>query len=149
MHLVLEKVEKSEIRESSLHSNKEDLSLFDELSASLVSFWESQTIYASVKLGVFDVVKDKGSFIYEIVEECNISEEGTLRLVRALCSIGLLKFKDNKVWLTKKGSFLVKSHELSLSSAALMWNEEHYDIWNRTYLAVMRGKEIFRHCSTL
>ncbi len=143
VHIVLEKLLDSEIQDSNNHLAKHDLSLFDEISASLVRFWESQTIYAAVKLGVFESIEDEGSIIQELKEQCKISEEGTLRLIRALCSIGLLKYENYKIRITKKGSFLKKSHDLSLSYAALMWNEEHYDILRKTYFSVKEGKEVF------
>jgi len=123
--------------------NDEEKQIFDELSNLLVSYWQSKTIYSGVKLGLFEAIGYEGKTIEEIKAECQISGEGASRLVRALCSLRLLKYEKGKVSITNKGQFLKKSHKLSLFVAALMRGEEHYNIWSQTFQAVKEGKEVF------
>ena len=117
--------------------------LFDELSASLVSFWKSQTIYAAVKLGLFDKIGSDGIKLQNLVDNFKIDKDGLQRLVRALCSLDLLKVQKEKIFITKKGEFLREDNEFSLSAAAIMWNEEHYHAWSNATLAIKNGSEVF------
>jgi len=117
--------------------------LFDNLSASLVSFWESQTIYAGVKLGIFENINQEGTFLEELADSIEIEYENLLKIIRGLSSLDLLKVKNNRVFITQKGEFLQNDSEFSLASAAIMWNEEHYETWKKTFHALKSGKEEF------
>ena len=123
--------------------SNEEKQNFDELSASLVSYWKSQTIYAAVKLGIFEVIDDNGLNINKLAKECKISLDSTKRIVRALCALKLLEWCNGIIKISSKGKFLQKSHDYSLANAALMWGEEHYIAWSKGFESLKLNSEIF------
>ena len=129
------------MKDENITSNFFDL--FDDLSASLVSFWKSQTIYVAVKLGLFEKISKEGIKLQDLTDELEIDKEGLQRLVRALCSLDLLKVQNEKIFITKKGEFLREDNEFTLAAAALMWNEEHYNAWSKAAVAVKNSSEVF------
>lgn len=117
--------------------------LFDNLSASLVSFWESQTIYAGVKLGIFENINQEGTLLEKLADSIEIEYENLLKIIRGLSSLDLLIVENDRVFITRKGEFLQNDSEFSLAAAAIMWNEEHYETWKKTFHSLKSGKEEF------
>ncbi len=103
-------------------------SAFDDLSGDLVGFWRTQTIGAAVGLGVIDALPATGS---EIVDQCQVSDDGSRRLMRALAELGLV-VKDSGRWtLTQRGEFLRADHPLTLADAAIEYAGPFSEMWKR------------------
>ncbi|MHA1221773.1 MAG: methyltransferase [Candidatus Heimdallarchaeaceae archaeon] len=122
---------------------EEEISIFDNLAPILVSYWKNNAIYAGVKFGIFDFVSNSELTIKELALKCKTNENGMVKLIHALISLGLLKLVDNKVMITKQGKLLTSNHPLSLAYASQLWNEEHYIVWRKIEKAIKHGKEIF------
>jgi len=138
-------LEKSSDETQNAKERKQDnfFELFDEISSSLVSFWESQTISAGVKLGIFENINQKGIFLEELADKIEIEYETLLKIIRGLSALDLLKVKENRVFITRKGEFLQNDNEFSLATAAIMWSEEHYETWKKISNSLKSGKEEF------
>jgi len=117
--------------------------LFDDLSSELVSYWKTQTIYAGVKLGIFEIIGKNRVKLNELETKCGINKIGLNRLVRALCSLELLKNECDEVSLTEKGKFFLKEHEYTLAPATIHWAEEHYNTWGKVVDSIKAGGETF------
>ena len=53
--------------------------------------WKSQTLYAGVKLGIFDNVTSDPKEAVQIAKEIGLDDVLSYRLLRALASLGFLK----------------------------------------------------------
>lgn len=104
--------------------------------------WKSQTLYAGVELGVFDVVEGYPKHSVEIADQLNIDRGKAYRLLRALASIGLLEeSNDQRFSITAAGELLQEDHPDSLQGVALL--EEgptHYAIWKHLPDIVREGE---------
>jgi hypothetical protein len=81
--------------------------------------WRSQTLYAGVELGVFEVVGDQPKHAVEIADQLAIDRDLGYRLLRALGSLGLLEAtSDRRFLLTPAGEFLKEDHPESLRGVA-------------------------------
>ena len=106
--------------------HKNNHSKLHELSAELVSFWKTQTIYAAVKLGIFTVLPQK---LEQIAHQIKLKEKNCQRLLRALQELNLVKLDSADFWqLTEKGQ-LLQSSTSSMSAAAIVWGDSHYRQW--------------------
>ncbi len=103
--------------------------------------WRSQTLYAGVELGVFDVVGDHPTHAVEIADLLDIDRGYGYRLLRALGSLGLLsETSDRRFSLTPAGELLQEDHPESLQAVALL--EEgptHYAMWKHLPDIVREG----------
>lgn len=93
--------------------------------------WKSQTLYAGVDVGVFDVVRDDPKHAIEITDQANIDREKGYRLLRTLASLGLLEESGNQQFtLTPAGKLLQEDHPESLQAVVrLEEGPTHYTIW--------------------
>lgn len=93
--------------------------------------WRSQTVYAGVELGVFEVVEERPTHAVEIADQLNVDEEKGYRLLRALSSLDLLdESADRRFSITPAGALLREDQPGSLRGFALL--EEgptHYTVW--------------------
>ena len=99
---------------------------FAALSADMVGFWRTQTIAASVRLGVIEALPGSAA---EIAERMGLSGDGALRLLRALGELQIVE-NDRGSWqLSSRGVFLRRSHPLTLADAALEYSGELSSLW--------------------
>lgn len=113
----------------------------EELSADMVGLWKTQTIRATVELGVFEVLPASAE---EVEKRLQLIESGGRRLMRALVELGLtLRDGDGVYYATERGSHLRRSHPLSLADAALHWGRESYQAWDRLLHALETGSPGF------
>lgn len=83
--------------------------------------WRSQTLYAGVELGVFEVVGEYPMHAVEIADRVEIDRENGYRLLRALGSLGLLdETTDRRFSITPAGELLQGDHPESLRGVALL-----------------------------
>lgn len=105
--------------------------------------WRSQTLYAGVDLGVFEVVEDRPKHATEIADQIDIDRELGYRLLRALGSLNLLdESADRRFAITPAGELLREDHPGSLRGVALL--EEgpaHYALWKHLPDLVRAGEQ--------
>lgn len=93
--------------------------------------WRSQTLFAGVELGVFEVVGDYPKHTVEIADQLDIDRDRGYRLLRALASLGLLEETEGRRFSsTPAGDQLREEHPASLGPIArLEEGPTHYAIW--------------------
>jgi hypothetical protein len=105
--------------------------------------WRSQTLYAGVELGVFEVVGEYPKHTVEITDQLDIDQNLGYRLLRALSSLGLLKeSSDQRFSITPAGELLQAENPVSLRAMALL--EEgptHYALWKHLPDLVREGEQ--------
>ena len=113
----------------------------EELSADMVGVWKTQTIRAAVELGVFDSLSASAE---EIEKGLPLAESAGPRLMRALTELGLT-WQDGKgvYHPTAKGSYLRRTHPLSLSDAALHWGGDSAAAWSAAGRSLRTGRSGF------
>lgn len=93
--------------------------------------WRSQTLYAGVRLGVFDIVSDDPAPVSDITDSLDIDAELGYRLLRALGSLDVLtEGPDRTFSLTSAGEFLQSNHPATIRGVTLL--EEgptRYALW--------------------
>lgn len=99
---------------------------FHALSADLVGFWKTETIAVAVKLGVFEAIPGTSE---ELAARCQSEPSKTLRLLRALEELQLVR-KDGEAWrATEKGRYLREAHHQSLAAAAVEYRDFLCQSW--------------------
>lgn len=103
--------------------------------------WKSQTLYAGIELGVFDVVTDYPKHAVELADQLDIDRDAGYRLLRALGSLGLLEeTTDRRFSITPAGELLREAHPESLHGHAyLNLGPTHYAIWGHLPEIVREG----------
>ena len=104
----------------------------------VTSYWQSEVAYALTKNGVFDQFdysdqsQDQGKSCYDIAKTLRLNGSYLCRYMAAAATLGLLS-KDERdpfiFHITSAGQLLHKDHPGSLSSFAMMINEETRDAW--------------------
>ena len=83
--------------------------------------WRSQTLYAGVKLGVFEVVGPEPKSAQEIARELELDPMLSYRLLRALRALGvLLEHGEHAFSATATGELLRGDHPSSIRYAFLL-----------------------------
>lgn len=83
--------------------------------------WRSQTVYAGVKLGVFDLVSDDPTLASEITDTLGIDAELSYRLFRPLGSLDVLdEGPDWTFSLAPAGELLRSDHLETLRGVTLL-----------------------------
>jgi O-methyltransferase domain/Dimerisation domain len=105
--------------------------------------WRSQTLYAGVKLGVFDVIGDKPVSADEVASALKLNPELTYRLLRALASLRLLgEDADRGFSLTGEGELLRSDDPHSMRDVILLREgPEHTAVWKHLTEIVRDGKQ--------
>lgn len=105
--------------------------------------WKSQSLYAGVKLGIFDNITTEPKNAAQISNEIGLDESLTYRLLRALASIDFLNEESFKMFsISEKGKLLRKDHPQSLQGIILLEEgPEHYQIWKHLSEMIKEGKQ--------
>jgi hypothetical protein len=105
--------------------------------------WRSQTLYAGVELGVFEVVRNYPTHAVEIADQLDIDRDLGYRLLRALGSLGLLEeSSDRRFSLTSAGKLLQEDHPESLRWVALLEESPTlYALWKHLPDLVREGEQ--------
>lgn len=115
----------------------------DEVIDLIFGRWRSQTLYAGVELGVFEVLAERPRSAGEVADELDLDAENTYRLMRALATIGLLdEHRDGNFEITDRGELLTEDHPRSLRGVALLEEgPEHYAAWTHLPELIRSGEE--------
>lgn len=109
---------------------------FASLSGDMVGFWRTQTIGASVELGVVEALPATEQ---EVAERCGLLSDGSRRLLRALGELGLTARCGAQWTLTARGELLKADHPLTLSDAAVEYAGPFTTMWARLSDALRQG----------
>ena len=107
---------------------------FAALSSDMVGFWRTQTIAASVELGVIEVLP--GS-VADISRACRLKASRAQRLLRALAELSLVTEDGGQWYLTARGAYLRSDNPWTLSGAACEYGNHFAEMW-RTLPDAMR-----------
>ena len=93
--------------------------------------WRSQTLYAGVKLGIFELIGDEPTRAAEVARELSLDPAMSYRLLRTLASLWLLSEHGDQCFsLTDAGRLLASAHPQSLRDVVLLREgPEHTAVW--------------------
>src|SRR5262245_22570118 len=105
--------------------------------------WRSQTLYAGVKLGVFDALANGPKNAADVARELDVDAGMLYRLMRALGSLELLHEDDTKTFsLTSMGEVLCQNHPHTLHGMTLLEEgPEHYAAWKHLPALITEGQQ--------
>ena len=105
--------------------------------------WRSQTLYAGLALGVFEIVGAAPKSADAMARELRLDPESSYRLLRALASLGVLHEHDDRCFSsTPAGEMLHSAHPQSMRGAILLREgPEHTAIWKHLPDIVRDGKQ--------
>ena len=109
------------------------------------SYWISQVVYVTAELGVADVLKQGPKSCREIATETGADERSLYRLLRALCTIGLIRTAGTDQFaLAARGRPLVSGVPGSLRAMVLTLGDMHYAAWGHLLESVRTGRSAFQ-----
>ena len=105
--------------------------------------WRTQTMYAGVRLGIFEAAGDEPKRAAVIADELNLDPDLSYRLLRALGSLGLLSEQREQCFsLTEAGKLLREDHPQSMRDIILLREgPEHTAVWKHLPEIVRDGKQ--------
>jgi hypothetical protein len=116
---------------------------FSELSADMVGYWKTYTIYTGVRLGLFEQLPATVERL-AVTCECNAQRLG--RLMRGLAELGLVYLESDRYVASEKGHYLCLNHEKTLADAAIEYGEDLLQRWQalpELIQGMQRESEIF------
>ena len=111
---------------------------FSELSADMVGYWRTFTLYAAAELGVLDHLPATNS---SLAKTLNVDPPRLERLLYALAELGVVELEAEHWSVTNKGQYLSTSHVQTLQSAAIEYGGDLLDRW-RMLPAIVRGDQV-------
>jgi hypothetical protein len=110
-------------------------------------YWQSCTLHAGVRLGVFTVIGDDHMDGDDVAKQLGADQDGTTRLLNALAAMGLLTKDQNRYANTLESkSFLVKSSPKYVGH--IMMHHHHLvSAWSQLPHAVETGKQVRQRSS--
>ena len=105
--------------------------------------WRSQTLYAGVKLGIFECIQHEPLQAEEIARRLDLDPALSYRLLSALGSLGLLQEKEGKLFaITEAGELLRGEHPQSFRDVILLREgPEHTAVWKHLPAIVRDGRQ--------
>ena len=109
------------------------------------SYWISQTVYVAAALGVADVLVQGPKSCRDIATETGADQKSLYRLLRALCTIGLVRTAGaDQFTLAARGRPLVSGVPGSLRAMVLTLGDMHYAAWGHLLESVRTGRPAFQ-----
>ncbi|APR65977.1 hypothetical protein CN03_02970 [Thalassolituus oleivorans] len=99
---------------------------FSELSADMVGYWKTYTIYTAVKLKVFEHLPNS---LENLAISCSSESLRLARLMRGLSELELVYMEGDSYFVTEKGGYLCSGHEKTLCDAAIEYGEDLLKRW--------------------
>ena len=105
--------------------------------------WRSQILYAGVKLGVFESLREGVKDAASIASELELNPELTYRLLRALSTLDLLREEAGRRFsVTDMGAYLLSDHPQTLRGVTLLEEgPEHYSLWKHLPDMIRDGRQ--------
>ena len=108
------------------------------------SMWEFRTLVASIKLNIFECIKEK-STAREVTEKLNINVDPAERLLNALVAMELLeKIDDCYINLPISNKFLIKDIPAYYGDFILMF-EESDNNWKQLDQSIITNKPVIKN----
>jgi hypothetical protein len=108
-------------------------------------YWISQAVYVAAELGIADVLKQGPKSCREIATATGADERSLYRLLRALCTIGLIHTAGpDQFRLAARGRPLVSGVPGSLRAMVLTLGDMHYAAWGHLLESVRTGTSAFQ-----
>jgi hypothetical protein len=109
------------------------------------SYWISQVVYVTAELGIADVLRQGPKSCREIATDTGADEKSLYRLLRALCTIGLIRTAGtDQFTLAARGRPLVTGVPGSLRAMVLTLGDMHYAAWGHLLESVRTGTSAFQ-----
>jgi len=109
------------------------------------SYWISQAVYVAAALGVADALQQGPKSCREIAAETGADERALYRLLRALCTIGLIRTAGSgRFRLAMRGRPLVSGAPGSLRAMVVTLGDMHYAAWGHLLQSVRTGGSAFQ-----
>jgi ubiquinone/menaquinone biosynthesis C-methylase UbiE len=111
----------------------------------ITSNWTTQAVYVAAKLGISDLIHQRGPLTAaELAEATGVLAEPLFRVLRALASLTVYREReDGRFELTPLADQLRKDVPGSQHAIAIMMGEEHYQAWGELLYSVKTGKTAF------
>lgn len=105
--------------------------------------WRSQILYAGVKLGVFEALRERSREAADVAQELGLDAPLCYRLLRALASLGLLDEAAGRTFsVAEAGRYLLADHPQTLRGVALLEEgPEHYALWRHLPAMIRDGAQ--------
>ncbi|HEX4948469.1 MAG TPA: methyltransferase [Blastocatellia bacterium] len=105
--------------------------------------WRSQILYAGVRLGIFEALREQTKDASTIAQELKLDAELGYRLLRALASLELLHEESGRRFaLTEAGRYLLADHPQTLRGMTLLEEgPEHYALWKHLPAMIRDGQQ--------
>ena len=109
----------------------------------LYARWRTQTLYAGVKLGIFECIEHAPVHAVEVARTLGLDSALSYRLLRALGSLGLLcEHEGQRFAITETGELLQCAHPQSMRDIILLREgPEHTAVWKHLPAIVRDGKQ--------
>ncbi len=105
----------------------------------------TQLVYVAAELGIADLLKEGPRPYEELAAACGANPQALYRLLRALCSAGVLtRSKEDLFGLTPLGEFLQTGSAGSQRAFALYSGTDVYSTWGSLLFSVQTGENAFK-----
>ena len=85
--------------------SKNEIQNIRSLTSIITSYWNSQSLYAAVDLGLFDYIKNEITFD-DLVKQLDLNKKTVVMLLKILTKYELITNSNQNLKLTKKGKLL-------------------------------------------
>lgn len=109
----------------------------------IVGSWRTQAVGAAIKLGVVDELQNEPTTADEIASALGLDAESLIRLLRALCTLGICREHAGQGFsISERGQLLTSAgvDGVSLRSLALWWSGPLWSLWLGLDYSVRTGK---------
>lgn len=106
------------------------------------SYWESFTLHAAVKLGIFTIIGDEQLTVDEIAIRMNGNKRGVAMLLNALTAMGILHRQGNRYANTPTGLLYLSKNSDEYLGHIIMHHHHLVDSWSQLDQAVKTGAPV-------
>jgi len=127
--------------------SKNEIQNIRSLTSIITSYWNSQSLYAAVDLGLFDYIKNEITFD-DLVKQLDFNKKTVVMLLKILTKYELITHSNQNLKLTKKGELLTSDHPFSMVPATYVFCTNHYLAWLNVTDALITSQEVFSKTHT-
>ncbi|MAD60620.1 MAG: hypothetical protein CMH49_03760 [Myxococcales bacterium] len=106
------------------------------------AYWNSATLIAAVKLGVFDVLAQGAQPLENIARTLKCDEIATDALLTALLALNLLEREDGQYSNTALSATYLVSGQAQSLGGALLYNADVYPLWGQLSEVIQQGDSV-------